>query len=712
MDKKKIVIIAVILLLGLGTFVFANPDDNLEDNNIDNYYGNQEEKDQKKDTLTNINNNNNNNEDESILDNNISIANPSSVLSNINQYFNSNNQTNNQNQNNNNNNNNNNNQTNNDNNSNNTNNGNNTGENNNDNKPVEPNPPEEKPDLPIVENIDEIRKLLATLKNKVETSSKREDILLAKDYRDKNNIKDSISKINDEIIKNELLKILNDLNKIIDDNTKPQILGIKNQEITNLDVSLTIKEESIKKILLNDEDITNSQELLKSIKEENTYTLIVIDSAYNEEKITFTIDKTPPIINVETSNNNQETNDDVTVYIKSNEELQAITGWKLSSDKKILSKVFTDNTNGVQTLEVKDIAGNKITAKYEVVNIKNNKPSVAEKDITYSTKELTNGDVVVTIKVSKPVFAPEGWTPSEGYTVFTKTFTKNEKEVVLLRDILGNTNVVNIVVDNIDKELPSAKVEYSISQNIKTNKKVEVVIKLNEKVKNPVDNTWTLSKDSLSIKKTYTKNTQELIEVEDLAGNKVFIPIDVKNIDKNLDGITIRTSNDDVSTNNDVTVTITSPKELEEVTGWKLSKDKKKLTKVFDKNIIDIVEIKTVDGDIYAVEFEVKNIDKNPPVVNENDIIYEKTNDGAIIVTIKVSKSIFTPGEGWEASEGYTVFTKKYTENIDETICLRDIYGNTSNLHLKADLKAIDQINNFTGLKNNFFSSMANKIFK
>ena len=56
--------------------------------------------------------------------------------------------------------------------------------------------------------------------------------------------------------------------------------------------------------------------------------------------------------------------------------------------------------------------------------------------------------VTVTIKTSEPVTL-EGWTSDETGTVFTKTYTANVDENIVLTDASGNTTTVNIKIENI-----------------------------------------------------------------------------------------------------------------------------------------------------------------------------------------------------------------------------------------------------------------------
>lgn len=75
------------------------------------------------------------------------------------------------------------------------------------------------------------------------------------------------------------------------------------------------------------------------------------------------IDKTFEPVNVEYSLKDNT----VTVKIKSNEELQPINGWTLSTDKKTLSKTYTSNTK--DKVVVKDKAGNKQAVEIKVEGI-------------------------------------------------------------------------------------------------------------------------------------------------------------------------------------------------------------------------------------------------------------------------------------------------------------------------------------------------------
>lgn len=68
-------------------------------------------------------------------------------------------------------------------------------------------------------------------------------------------------------------------------------------------------------------------------------------------------------------------------------------------------------------------------------------------------------------------------------------------------------------------------------------------------------------------------------------------------------------------TNENVVVTIESDKEIEQTSGFELSDDKKKLTKVCYVNESDSVIVKDLSGNSTQVEYSVSNIDKGQPLI-------------------------------------------------------------------------------------------------
>ena len=78
------------------------------------------------------------------------------------------------------------------------------------------------------------------------------------------------------------------------------------------------------------------------------------------------LDEVAPKISIKYSKKSK-TKGNVKVTIKANEQIQPINGWKLSSNKKVLTKTYTKNIK--ETIKIKDLSGNITTANIEINNI-------------------------------------------------------------------------------------------------------------------------------------------------------------------------------------------------------------------------------------------------------------------------------------------------------------------------------------------------------
>ena len=212
------------------------------------------------------------------------------------------------------------------------------------------------------------------------------------------------------------------------------------------------------------------------------------------------------------------TNKDVTVTLVADEDIQAVAGYDKVTDREY-RKVYTANAN--ESVDVYDIAGNKTVVTVDISNIDRTAPEVTA---TYSTKELTNGNVEVTLTTDEDVRSIEGFTKVDDRT-YKKTYTSNAKEDVTVYDIAGNKTVVTVEVTNIDKTAPEVKVTYSTKEI--TYDAVEVTLTANENVQAIEGFTKV---DDRTYKKTFAKNTDINVDVFDIAGNKTVVNISITNI--------------------------------------------------------------------------------------------------------------------------------------------------------------------------------------
>ena len=147
--------------------------------------------------------------------------------------------------------------------------------------------------------------------------------------------------------------------------------------------------------------------------------------------------KTPTLTYSETA----LTNGDILVTITSNEAIQVPYGWTLAKGGKAITKVYTSNTE--EKVTVSDLAGNTKTLQIKINNIDKefNTPSV-----TYSTYQITNGDVLVVINSDEPMKELEGWKLSEDKLSMSKLYTTNTTEKVIVSDLVGNTCEIEIAL--------------------------------------------------------------------------------------------------------------------------------------------------------------------------------------------------------------------------------------------------------------------------
>jgi len=126
-------------------------------------------------------------------------------------------------------------------------------------------------------------------------------------------------------------------------------------------------------------------------------------------------------------------------------------------------------------------------------------------------------------------------------------------------------------------------------------------------------------------------------------------------------------------TKEDVIVTITANKELQEKENWTLSEDKKTLTKKYEQNIEEQIMIKDILGNRENVTIKISNIDKIGPKLELITILSDdKSTETAIISANEEVQKI----DGWNISNDNKTLSKTYTGNITEEITVKDLLNN------------------------------------
>lgn len=462
--------------------------------------------------------------------------------------------------------------------------------------------------------------------------------------------------------------------KNIDNDAPIGIVTYSTQQKTNQNVIATITANKELKQLEGWNISQDKKIQTKEFSENITQNYIIQDLLGNTSTVQIrinNIDKTKPQATL-TYSPTSITNQNVVATITANEELQELEGWTLSTDKKILTKKYIDNTK--ENITITDIAGNKTTLFIDINNIDKQNEQYT---VNYSSTAITNKNVIVTITSNKELKELEGWSLSKDKKELTKEFSENITQNYLIQDLLGNTTTVQIKISNIDKTKPEVKLTYNPSTV--TNKNVIATIMANEELQELEG--WTLSNDKKKLEKEFSSNTQESVEVKDIAGNKERIEINITNIDKE-EPKYVLTYSETAITNKDILVTISSNKEIEKLDGWNLSENKKELTKIYKENSNDTLKIKSASGYEKLVNVKVNNIDKTIPEIK---VTYSEPDaEGKVIVTIESNKEL-------QEKEGYTLLkdkktlTKTFTERVSDEITIVDIAGNIAKVKIETN---------------------------
>ena len=447
----------------------------------------------------------------------------------------------------------------------------------------------------------------------------------------------------------------------------PKIEVLYNRtEITSETVKVTIKSnEALQELegwILSEDKLSLAKEYTQNVEEQITVYDLAGNKAYANIKVN-NIDIDAPEVVVQYSTT-VLTNKNVTVTIVANKELQPLEGWTLSADKLTLTKEYSQNEEEVVTIY--DLAGHERKIPIKIANIDKTAPEVG---VQYSTTETTNKSVTATITSNKELQPLEGWTLSTDKLTLKKEYVQNVEEVVSVYDLAGNVVKISISIKNIETTGLLTSIQYSTTEI--TNKSVTATIVANKELQ-PLTG-WTLSTDKLKLTKEYTQNVEEVVTIYDLAGHEKKIPIKIANIDKTSPEVGTQYSTTEV-TNNSVTVTITSNKELQSLAGWTLSIDKLTLTKEYNQNVDEVVTVYDLAGNAVRVPISIKNIDTSELQANIRYSTTEVTNK-SVTVTITSNKKLQAL-EGWTLSTDKLTLTKEYTQNVEEEVTVYDLVGN------------------------------------
>lgn len=138
---------------------------------------------------------------------------------------------------------------------------------------------------------DDARRIIEELENRVNSMQNKDDSNAAVDYRTDTDIIDMVNNLPDGTVKDELKDRLDAINKVLDDTKAPVITGINNNDVTKENVTINVTDDNDVTITatLDGEEI----EFTTPLTEEGHYVVTVTDKNFNTTTVEFTIDKTP-----------------------------------------------------------------------------------------------------------------------------------------------------------------------------------------------------------------------------------------------------------------------------------------------------------------------------------------------------------------------------------------------------------------------------------
>ncbi len=268
------------------------------------------------------------------------------------------------------------------------------------------------------------------------------------------------------------------------------------------------------------------------------------------------------------------------------------------------------------TLNLKSSTLVKYIDKHEHIKLDDKESPTIE--VTGNTTSWTNKDIILNASAKdnnkvKSITLPDGKTVSSDKADYT--VTKNGTYKFTAEDEAGNKATKEIVIDKIDKELPTLNLSTSATNF--TNGTVDINIDAKDNLSGVKE---IKVNDTVIIGNKYTvsNNGTYIVEVTDNAGNKTSKQIDISNIDKELPTIAV-SGNPTEWTNNNVVLNITAKdnigvKSITLPNGEIVSNDKATFTIKNNGTYKFMVEDKA--GNRTTKEIVVDKLDNESPITN------------------------------------------------------------------------------------------------
>ena len=538
-------------------------------------------------------------------------------------------------------------------------------------------------------------KIVAELENKVASMTNRDESNAAIDYRTDTDIMNIVNGLPDGEEKDQLLDRLATINKVLDDTKKPVISGIDNGDVTKENVTINVTDD-------NDVVITatldgEAIDFTTPLTEEGKYVVIVTDKNFNSSTVEFTIDKHAPEITAkEESVGSFEKNVFSNVSFKLHDNV-GVSAYKINNGEYIpvtvspWSDANYDNIKnqlvyGTNTITLKDVAGNEATYEFvydnqnPTITVKEGYEGSLEKKVFSNVSfKLTDEYEVVAYKINNGEY--KEFTVSK---VSDANFANIDNQLVYgtntitLKDVAGNEATYEFTYDNIapvvlENNSTGSNDLFSLV-NLKLYDANGIVSLVINEVQYPHTGIYIDINDGYIYTFPEGENT---IEFTDIAGNKTVYTFTVDKTAPTVKFPSTHNSNANYKNWDTLAVTISDIKLSEVYYAWaNTDKYVNATTLVPSENVIDngngtyTVNVPTVDG---RNRLSIKAIDAAGNVTK----VYSTSGAYNIDTTAPV----------FDLSEIPTTFTigediykypqpGKVTDNIDGTISFSKVHMN------------------------------------
>lgn len=328
-------------------------------------------------------------------------------------------------------------------------------------------------------------------------------------------------------------------------------------------------------------------------------------------------------------------------------------------------------------------SGQKLKARSNVFKLDNKNPTAPTitSDDSVSNEEVGH-DVQLKISGGEALSGIKGYQYSfnngaswNDYNVNTGIVITEEGITTVVARAISNTNKYSSAsskyIVNIKRE--EMVLTYKVSTLEKTNSDVTVRISSNTKL--IVPNGWTSYSNGYGIYKVYSSNTVETVEITDENGNSDSITVNIDQIDKTAPECTVSyNTHDDY-----VEAVITSNEELKEKSGWNLSDDGLKLSKIYYHNTSENATVYDLAGNTVSVPISITGIEEGEFSVEVN---YQVASDGKVTVKITSTEALKSI-DGWTLSNDEKTLSKTYNGDVSENLTIYTKSNNKKNIALK-----------------------------